>query len=271
MLAQTKIDHLEFGIGSARRKQKVFQLQIAVDDPLGVEVPHRTEHLLDQSRALRLGVVVIGLLVQAVKELSPQTQFLDQVDFRVALVDLFQSHNIGVVQLAHDEDFLAQLFQSLLGLDPLEVERLDGVFHSRLLVAHLSDDSRDARPQYRPTVDPVVDLLDGPAKGNLDVDHLGCQGRDVLVVEHVFEVDGGSGVLVFVQFVLWFQTPTARAARRRGRLVVLGLASVLAIAAGVSRPAEVSRARVGCGSPRGVAQKAPPFVVASPAAAAAAR
>ena len=88
MLGQTKIDHLELGIGRGVAKQEIFQLQVTMNDALGVDISDGTQHLLHQASTLRLRVVIVGLLIESIKQLAAQTQFLDKVDLGVRLVHL---------------------------------------------------------------------------------------------------------------------------------------------------------------------------------------
>jgi hypothetical protein len=85
MFAETKIDHFELTISCGRRKQKVLQLQVSVDDSFQVKVPDSAEHLLDQSGAFAFGVMVVWLLVKAVKELTPETEFLYKTRKKVSV------------------------------------------------------------------------------------------------------------------------------------------------------------------------------------------
>ena len=59
-----------------------------MDDALGVDISDGTQHLLHQASALRLCVVIVGLLIESIKQLTAQTQFLDEVDLRMRLVHL---------------------------------------------------------------------------------------------------------------------------------------------------------------------------------------
>jgi hypothetical protein len=61
--------------------------------------------------------VVIGLLVKAIEELSTNTELLNKVDLSMAFVHFFETNNVGVVQLAHDEDFFAKLLKAFSGID----------------------------------------------------------------------------------------------------------------------------------------------------------
>ena len=88
MLGQTKINHLELRIGRGVAEQEIFQLQVTMDDALGVDISDGTQHLLHQASALRLCVVIVGLLIESIKQLTAQTQFLDKVDLRMRLVHL---------------------------------------------------------------------------------------------------------------------------------------------------------------------------------------
>mmetsp|Transcript_23961 Transcript_23961/g.52414 ORF Transcript_23961/g.52414 Transcript_23961/m.52414 type:complete len:236 (+) Transcript_23961:2333-3040(+) len=175
MLAQPEIDHLELRFGIAAGKQKVLQLEIAVDNSFRVQVSHGAKHLLDQPGTLTLGVVIVRLLVQAIEEFSSQTQFLDQINLGMALVDFFQAHNIGVIELAHDEYFFPQLHKSLLRIDQSQIQALNGVLDPGGLVRDQTNDAGDARSKDRTGLDPIVDLLDGFSKGDLHVHDVGRQ------------------------------------------------------------------------------------------------
>jgi hypothetical protein len=72
MLRQTKVDHFQFRVFCGTAKEEILQLQITMDDPLGMQITNCAEHLFDQSSTLGFGVVVVRLLVQAVKELAAE-------------------------------------------------------------------------------------------------------------------------------------------------------------------------------------------------------
>lgn len=146
-----------------------------MDDPLRVDVPHGAEHLLDQSRALCLSVVVVWLLIEAVEELAALAKLLDEVYLRVGLVNLLEAHDVGMVQLAHDVYLLAELQQPLVGVDEAEVKALDSVIELRGFVRHEAHESGYARSQHRAVVHAVVDLLDGLAER--DLYFLECERR----------------------------------------------------------------------------------------------
>ena len=68
-----------------------------MDDALVVYVSHGGEHFLDEAGALGFGVVVVGLLVEAVEEFAAFAYFLDQVDFGVGFVDFLEADDVGVI------------------------------------------------------------------------------------------------------------------------------------------------------------------------------
>jgi len=114
--------------------------------PLRVNVAYGTQHLFDKPRALRFSVVIIWLLVKTVEQLSTQTKFLHQVDFRMRLIYLLKTDYVWMVQLAHDVDFFAQLLQALLCVDKAEIEALHRVFEPGCLVSNKTNHARYSRP-----------------------------------------------------------------------------------------------------------------------------
>jgi hypothetical protein len=167
MLGQSKINHFELGLWFHGRKQEVFELQIAVNNTFTVKVSNRTQHLLDQARTLRFGIVIIGLFVEAIEQIPAVTQLLDNIDFVGAFVHFVNPHNIGMIQLTHDEDFVAQLTQSFGRVNETNVEALDGVLDARGAVRHETDNARHARTQYGTVVDAFVDFFNRFAKWSL--------------------------------------------------------------------------------------------------------
>jgi hypothetical protein len=99
MLGKSKINHFEFGRCFRGRKQKVFELQIAMNDTLGMKIPHRRQHLLDESRTLRFCIVKVGLYIETIKQIATVTEFLHNIDFVGAFVHLLDADDIRVVQL----------------------------------------------------------------------------------------------------------------------------------------------------------------------------
>jgi hypothetical protein len=167
VLAKAEVDHLQFRVGAGIAEEEVLELQVAVDDPLRVDVPHGAQHLLDEAGALRLGVVVIRLLVESVEQLPPPTKLLDEVYLRMGLVYLLETDDVGMIELAHDVYLLAQLLQALVGVDEAKVEALDRVFETRGLMRNEPYESGYAGSQNRTVVHAVVYLLDGLAEGDL--------------------------------------------------------------------------------------------------------
>ena len=92
-----------------------------------VQVPNSTEHLFDKLGTFCFGVVVIRLLVEAIEELSSDTQLLDKVDFCMTLVHLLQTNNVRVIQLAHNEDFFTELLEAFRRVNQAKVQALDSV------------------------------------------------------------------------------------------------------------------------------------------------
>lgn len=122
---RTEVDHFKVAVFRLRREKEVLELEVAVDDPLRVQVPDRRQHLLDEPRALRLGVVVVRLHVEAVEQVSPDAELLDDVDLVRRLVHLVDPDDVGVVELAHDVNLVPQLPQPLRRVDEICVlERL---------------------------------------------------------------------------------------------------------------------------------------------------
>mmetsp|Transcript_14198 Transcript_14198/g.25325 ORF Transcript_14198/g.25325 Transcript_14198/m.25325 type:complete len:272 (-) Transcript_14198:401-1216(-) len=192
MLTQTKINHLQLRLSTSITKEKVLQLQIPMNNPLRVNVTHTAQHLLNQSRTLRLGIMIIRLLVQTIEQLSPQTKLLHQINLRMTLVHLLQPHDIRVIQLTHNVNLLAQLLQPLLRVHQPQIQTLDCILEPRGLVRRQSDQSRNSRPQDGSVVHPRVDLLDGLSEGDLDVnDSFGHGVGIALLVDHFVESEGG--------------------------------------------------------------------------------
>jgi hypothetical protein len=77
---------------------------------------------------LGLGIVIIRLFVETIEEFSSEAQLLNQINFGMGLVNLLESDDVGMVQLAHDVNFFAKLLEPLFGVDEAEVEAFDGVF-----------------------------------------------------------------------------------------------------------------------------------------------
>mmetsp|Transcript_8656 Transcript_8656/g.15623 ORF Transcript_8656/g.15623 Transcript_8656/m.15623 type:complete len:306 (+) Transcript_8656:2152-3069(+) len=175
MLGQTKINHLEFGILGSRRKQKVFQLEISVNNPFAVQIPDGTQHLFDQTSTFGFRVMIVGLFIQSIKEFTTQTQLLYQIDFRMTFIDFLQSYNVGMIQLAHDEDFFSQLCEAFLGINQPQIQTLDGIFYASCLVGNQSNQARDSRSQDGSRMDTVVDFFNRFPKGNFHVDDIGSE------------------------------------------------------------------------------------------------
>ena len=96
VLADTEINHFELRLPFGG-KQKVLELQIAVQDTLGVQIPDRTQHLLHKSGTFAFRVVVVGLFIETIKQFPSETKLLYQIDLRVTLVHFLQPNNVRVV------------------------------------------------------------------------------------------------------------------------------------------------------------------------------
>jgi hypothetical protein len=140
-----------------------------------MQVPHSTKHLLDELCAFHFRVVVIGLLVETIKELSTETELLNKVDFSVALVHCFKTNNVGVVQLAHDTDLFAKLLKAFYGVDQCKVEALDSVLETSCLVSGETNHTRDSRSKDRPSEHTIIHFLDGFAERNLRREDSVCE------------------------------------------------------------------------------------------------
>jgi hypothetical protein len=167
MLGQTEINHFELGLWFDGRKQKIFELQIAVNDTFGMQIAHGRQHLLDEARTLRFGIVIIGLFVETIEQIAPVAEFLDNIDFVGAFVDFVNPHNVGMIELTHDEDFVAQLTETFGTVNETNVEAFDGVLDARGAVRHETDHARHARPQDGTVVDAFVDFFNRFAKWSL--------------------------------------------------------------------------------------------------------
>ena len=207
---------------SLRAEQKVLQFQISVHDVLGMQIPQRGQHLANQPHGILLLVVVVRLFVENVKEFPTLSQLLHQIDARVVLVDLLQARNVGMVQLRHDGDFVAQLllgqgkgprrrFLVSLGRhQPIQIEDFDGEGQARRLVCHVAHPARHALPQNVAPVHAVVDFVDGAHRFQIDhvADQVAC---GFALFQHGFQTDragvvgqrfGILGVLVIVGALL---------------------------------------------------------------------
>jgi hypothetical protein len=68
-----------------------LQLQITMNDTFRMEISDRRQHLFDQSRALGFRVMIVRLLVQSIKQVATQAQFLYDIYFVDRLVHLLDS------------------------------------------------------------------------------------------------------------------------------------------------------------------------------------
>mmetsp|Transcript_31768 Transcript_31768/g.95101 ORF Transcript_31768/g.95101 Transcript_31768/m.95101 type:complete len:257 (+) Transcript_31768:765-1535(+) len=127
MLGESKVDHAELCVRSLVREQKVLELEVSVDDTLGVDEPHGREHLPDQLGAFRLSVMILVLLLEPVEELPTGAQLLNKINLVLRLVHLLEPDDVGVVELAHDVDLLLELLQLHRSLDIGQVEALDSI------------------------------------------------------------------------------------------------------------------------------------------------
>mmetsp|Transcript_21975 Transcript_21975/g.36369 ORF Transcript_21975/g.36369 Transcript_21975/m.36369 type:complete len:244 (+) Transcript_21975:2813-3544(+) len=143
MLAQTKINHLQLRIGAGRGEKKVFELEITVNDSLGVQIPHCTQHLFDQSSTLSFRVMVVRLLIQSIKQLSAKAKFLDEVNFIVAFVHFFEANNVWMIKLAHYKDLLSKLHEPFRRVNKSKVKTLDRVFHASCFMGNEANKARD--------------------------------------------------------------------------------------------------------------------------------
>jgi hypothetical protein len=117
--------------------------------------------------------VVIGLLVETIKELSTNTELLNKVYFSMAFVHFFKTNNVGVVQLAHDKDLFAKLLKAFCGIDQSKVEALNGVLVTSCLVSDEPNQTRNSRSKHGSSMHAVVHFLDGFAERDLRYNHEG--------------------------------------------------------------------------------------------------
>jgi hypothetical protein len=61
--------------------------------------------------------MIIILFIEAIEEVSSCAQFLQDINLIGRLVYLVDTNNVGVIELAHDEDFVAKLLESFNRVD----------------------------------------------------------------------------------------------------------------------------------------------------------
>ena len=164
-----------------------------MNNALGMEIPDRAQHLFHKSGTLGFGIMIIRLFIQSIKEFPTETQFLHEINFGVTLVDLFESDNIGVIELAHDKNFFAQLLKSRGRFDETQIEDFDGVFEPRGLVRDQSDHAGNTGSEDGAIVDSIVDFFNGFAKGDFNVHDILSEGSNFAsVFNHFVESNGRS-------------------------------------------------------------------------------
>mmetsp|Transcript_1149 Transcript_1149/g.2513 ORF Transcript_1149/g.2513 Transcript_1149/m.2513 type:complete len:301 (+) Transcript_1149:2102-3004(+) len=198
MLRKAKVDHLELRIVVGAAKEEVLQFEVAVDNALRMDVAEGAEHLPDEAGALLLRVVVVRLLVEPVEELPPETELLHQIYLLVALVHLLEPDDVRVIQLAHDEDLLAELLQTRLVVNVAEFDRLHRVLHAGAGMFDFSDHAGDTGAEDLAGVDALIHLLYGLPVGHLHVHDVGGESPGGAVVYHFVEADDGAGGRHFV-------------------------------------------------------------------------
>mmetsp|Transcript_11202 Transcript_11202/g.23601 ORF Transcript_11202/g.23601 Transcript_11202/m.23601 type:complete len:233 (-) Transcript_11202:570-1268(-) len=191
MLTQTEINHLQFAIRIYIREEEILQFQIAVNDSLEMNVSNGAEHLLDESGTLGLGVVVVGLFVEAIEQFSTLAYLLNKIDFGVRFVDFFETDNVGMIQLTHNINLFLQLLQPLFRINHRQIQTLDGVIHLSSSMLDQPDDPRNPTPQNRPIVNALVHFLDRFPQRNFDADEIGVFTD---IANDFGETDAGIGV-----------------------------------------------------------------------------
>mmetsp|Transcript_45245 Transcript_45245/g.113413 ORF Transcript_45245/g.113413 Transcript_45245/m.113413 type:complete len:224 (+) Transcript_45245:431-1102(+) len=78
------------------REQKVFGLEVAVDDPLAVQVRQGPHHLAHDLGGVALGEVAVGGVDDAVEELAPREVLEDDVVLVLILHKLLHVNNVMV-------------------------------------------------------------------------------------------------------------------------------------------------------------------------------
>lgn len=111
--------------------------------------------------------MVVGLLIETVKELSTHTKLLNKVNFRVTLVNFFETNNVGMIKLAHNKDLLSKLLKPLCRIDQTKVETFHCILVASRLVTDETDKARDSRPKNRSRVNAIIYFLDRFTKWNL--------------------------------------------------------------------------------------------------------
>mmetsp|Transcript_28813 Transcript_28813/g.85014 ORF Transcript_28813/g.85014 Transcript_28813/m.85014 type:complete len:205 (-) Transcript_28813:715-1329(-) len=182
MLRQAEVDHFQLRSSLRAAEEKILQLEVPVDDTLGMNVPHGTQHLLHQPGALPLRVVILWLLIESVKQFTADAQLLHEINLRERLVHLLEADDVGMVQLAHDVDFLPQLLEPLFRFHEAEIEALDRVLDASALVRDETDQPGNARPQDWPIVNAVVQIFDGLSERHLNVNNIALQVAFALAV-----------------------------------------------------------------------------------------
>jgi hypothetical protein len=109
----------------------------------------------------------MGLFIQPVKQISTHTQLLYNVNFIRTLIDLFEAHNIGMIELTHDKNLVPQLPQALGRVNQTDIQAFDGILNARGSMDHQPYHSRNTRTQYRTIMNTRVNLFNRFAKRSL--------------------------------------------------------------------------------------------------------
>ena len=70
-----------------------------MNDTSAMQVADSRQHLFDETGTFGFRVTIVRLLIEANKEFTTEAEFLDEANFRMTLVDFFETNNVGVIQL----------------------------------------------------------------------------------------------------------------------------------------------------------------------------
>lgn len=93
----------------AQAIEKVFWLDISMDNVLRVNILERLADLVNVPCGFFLGVVLIGLFLQVLVELALRTVLQDHINLVIIVEEAIELHDVLVVQVAVNFDFPAQL------------------------------------------------------------------------------------------------------------------------------------------------------------------
>lgn len=127
---ETKIDKFQV-LCILALVEEILELQIAVNDIVGVEVSNCKQHLSASLRCIALAVV--PALGEAGVELATGHELHDDMELTVRLVDILQPRDMRMIQLEVDFNLAPELHLRLGSQAPLPE-----ALHCKLAIAPLS-------------------------------------------------------------------------------------------------------------------------------------